>query len=85
MGAERNDDRLQAVRDERDEHRRRIEEQIAEERADAADHERRERIEQDRGRAYYNVIQIQMTARYRDAERAECYIKRHKQRCRAEP
>ncbi len=45
---QRDRDGLQAVGDERDEHRRRIKEQIAEEGADAADEERADRVEQER-------------------------------------
>lgn len=87
VGAERNGDRLQSVRDERDEHRRRIKEEIAEERADTADAERPQRVKDQRGKADDHVVQIEMSARNGNAEHAHAHndVHCHQQRRRAEP
>ena len=82
---QRDRQRLQAVRRERYEHRQRIKQQVAEERTDAADEKRRQRIEQYRRRADHRVAKVQVAAGYGDAERTHHDVHRHKQRGRGQP
>ena len=71
MCAQRNHHSLQAVRDERDKHRGGIEEEVPQKRTDTAHHKGRERIQQNTGRADDHIVQVQMPAGHRDAERAQ--------------
>ena len=60
-------DRLQTVRDQRHEHGQGVEDHISQKGADAADHERRQRIHEDGSRADDDIVQIKMPARNRHA------------------
>ena len=85
MRKERYHDSLETVRHERDEHGSRIEEQVAEECADAADEKRGERVKDYRSEAYHDVVHVKMSAGYGYAEGAEGYVESHEHCGRAEP
>lgn len=80
-----NHDRLQTVCDKGHEHRRRVKEQIAEESADAAYRKRGERIEQNGGGAYNDIIHIEMSAGDGDSEGTHGYVESRKHSGGAQP
>ena len=73
-GKEGDHHRLQAVRHEGDEHRRGIKEEVAEERADTANKEGGERVEQNGRRADDDIVEVQMPAGDGDTEGTESDI-----------
>ena len=83
-GNERDDHGLQAVRDQRNEHRRGVKEEVAEKRADSAHKEGRDRVKDEGGQADDDIVEIKVPARHRHAKGTERDVQRHKERGIAE-
>ena len=88
LPAEQGDnERLQAVRNKRHEHRRGIEQQVAQKRTHTACDKRRQRIHEHRRRVNHDVVKIQVSTRHGDAQRAHAQHNhhRHEQRGHCQP